>query len=275
MPDRPDVAPGELAGILRAYGMNPRLFDDLIRQAIVNQWTPEQFIGEIYASDEFAAAFPGIFNRDGSLKLTPSEYLQMAYGFGGYVDIARNFDIKLTPRKIGMLVHGNTSPDEWALRAQILQQAKRTEAYRSEFNAVLEASGQEPLDKNEWFKHIAGRSQARVENLYEAVSLRMAGDLNITPEEALAAAGAIGAERPAEQVDINAILAETRKFKSLIGPELEAAGIIDADLAVLAAGADPKGIRAKLEQILRNRQALTSVRAGGGAERFPAVREGL
>ena len=275
MPDRPDVAKGELAGILRGFGINPKLFDDLIRSAIINQWTPEQFISEVYASDEFAATFPGIFGHDGSLKLSPGEYLQMAYGFNGYVDIGRNFGIKLTPRKIGMLVQGNVSPDEWVFKAMVLAQAKSTEAYRTEFNALLEASGQQPLDKNEWFNHIAKRSPARIENLYEAVSLRMAGDLTLTPEEALSAAQQIGAEKPAAQVDITAILAETRKFKSLIGPELGAAGITDADLAVLAAGADPKGIRPQLEQILRNRQALVSSRAGGGAERFPAVREGL
>jgi hypothetical protein len=279
MADRPDVAKGELAGILRAYGLNPKLFDDLIRDAIINQWTPEQFLGEIYASDEFSAAFPGIFNPDGSLKVTAGEYLQLAYGFGGYVDIARNFGLTLGPRKIGMLFESNTSPDEWVFKAMVLQQAKRTEGYRTEFNVLLEASGQEPLGKGEWYNFIASKSSARIENLYEAVSLRMAGDLDITPEQALAAAREIGATNPAAPVDIAQIIDQVRRYKSLISPELESAGITDADLAVLEAGADPRNLRGQLEQILRNREALISAGAGsGGGVRgglFPAAREGL
>jgi hypothetical protein len=275
MPDQPDVGKGELGGILRSYGLNPKLFDDIIRQAIINQWTPEQFIGEIYASDEFAAAFPGIYNADGSFKVSPAQYLQMAYGFGGYVDIARNFGIKLGPRKLGLLFESNTSPDEWVFKAMVLQQAKRTETYRAEFNRVLEASGQERLSKDEWFNFIASKSSGRIENLYEATSLSMADDLGITPGEALEAAKEIGSANPAAPVDIASIIANVRKYRSLIAPELESAGITAADLAVLEAGADPKGIRTKLEQILRNREALVGASLGGTRSPFPAVREGL
>jgi len=274
----PDVEAGELAGILRGYGLNPKLFDDLIHEAIANQWSTAQFASELYASDEFAAVFPGIFNNDGSLKVSPTEYLRMAYGMNGYQDIGKDFGIKLGINKIGQLIHGNVSPDEWALRALVLQQARATEAYRGEFNAVLTASGAEELGKKEWFNFIAKKSQARVENLYEAVALRMDTGLELTPEEALATAKEIGAESPAERVDISEVIAKANQVKGVIGPELRAAGITDADLAVLQAGRDPKGIRGQLEQILANREALIGAGPGGGRARegtFAAVREGL
>lgn len=271
--DERDVQAGELAGILRGYGLNPHLFDDLIHQAVQNQWTPEQFIAELYASDEFASAFPGIFNEDGSLKMSPGEYLQLAYGPGGYVDIARNYGVKLNLEKIGKLVEGNVSPGEWARRAAILQQARQSEVYREEFNRVLQARGHQPLGKGEWFDFVAGRSQAQVENLYEAVALRMA-DLELTPQEALSAAREIGREAPDQPQDLQRIVSEVRRLRDEVGPELRAAGITDADLAVLAAGSDPKGIAPRLEQIVRNRRALVGT-AGGGRTTFAPSPEGL
>jgi hypothetical protein len=273
----PDVEAGELAGILRGYGLNPKMFDDLIDDAVINQWSSAQFAAELYSSDEFQRMFPGIFNKDGSLKMSPSQYLQMSYGMNGYQDIGKQFGIKVGPRKIGKLVAGNVSPDEWAFKAMVLQQARQTEQYREEFNGVLEASGGQPLSKSDWFNFIAKKSHARVQNLYEAVALRM-GDLDISAGEALEAAKAIGAESPTERVDINAIIGEVRKFKNSIGPELEAAGITDADLAVLqAGGADPRGLSTTLQQILRNREKLVGSGLGGAGRQsqFAPAREGL
>ncbi len=274
-----DVAKGELAGILRGYGINPKLFDDLIREAIVNQWTPQEFISQVYASDEFSAAFPGIFNKDGSLKLSPGQYLQLAYGDNGYVEIGKNYGLKLGINKIGELVQGNISPTEWAFRASILQQAKSSEAYRHIFNQELTAAGQDKLGKKEWFDFLASKSNARIENLYEAVSLRNDTGLELTAQQALGAAKAIGAETPGAKVDITKIVQQAQQYKDVIGPDLQAAGITDADLAVLASGADPKGIATQLDQILRNRQALTQSGGGGSAGRvgkqFATQREGL
>jgi hypothetical protein len=272
--NRQDTTAAELRGILRGYGLNPNLFDGIIHQAVVNQWSPEQFIAELYASDEFATAFPGIYNPDGSLKLSPAEYLQLAYGMGGYVDIARNYGLKLSREHIGLLVQNNVSPDEWARRAEILQQARTTEAYRVEFNKLLQAQGHEPLGRKEWFDFIASRSQARIEDLYQAAALRMS-DLELTREEALQAAREIGREQPASPVDISEIVAQARRLRDEIGPELQAAGITDADLAVLSAGSDPRGLAPKLEQILRNRRALVQAGSRSAGTGFTSTPEGL
>jgi len=272
-----DVAKGELAGILRGYGLNPHLFDDLIREAIVNQWSPAQFTAELYGSDEFAAVLPGIFAPDGSLKVTPSQYLQMAYGPNGFVDIGKSFDLKLGVRKIGLLFEGNVSLDEWGFRAMALADAKANEVHRENYNAVLSAMGGEPLSKGDWFSHFAGTSTAKIENLVEAASLYGAPGLEISAPAAVEAAKAIGAASPMAQVDIEKLVQAAQESKDIVGPELAAVGITDADLAVLAAGSDPKGIRPLFEQIVRNRKLLTSSSAGGGGVKgvFPSLREGL
>jgi hypothetical protein len=272
--NEPDVAAGELAGLLRSYGLNPKLFNDLIHEAVINQWSSAQFIGELYGSDEFAAAFPGIFAEDGSLRFSPSQYLQIAYGVNGYVDIGKSFGIKLGPAKIGELIEGSVSPDEWAFRAMVLQDAKANEVHRQSYNAVIKEMGGEPVSKGEWFEHFAGKPTSKVENLFEAASLYAAQNLDINAAQAVQAAKAIGAREPMAQVDIDQLIQAATANKDIVGPELQAAGITDADLAVLASGSDPKGIRPMLEQILRNRNALTGASPGAGT-RFAAAREGL
>lgn len=269
-----DVAKGELAGILRGYGINPKLFNDLIHQAIINQWSPAEFTAQLYGSDEFASVFPGIFARDGSLKVTPSQYLQMAYGFNGYVEIGKNFGVHLTPEKIGLLFEGNTSPTEWAFRAMALQDAKANEVHRANYNAIITQMGHAPLSKDDWYNYFAGKSDVKIENVFEAASLYAAPGLDVTAKEAVAASKAIGAQNPRAVLDIAKVIAAAQANKDIVGPELQAAGITDADLAVLAAGSDPKGIATMLDQIVRNRNLLTSSSAGAGAG-FARAREGL
>ncbi len=273
----PTVKKGELAGILRGFGLNPGMFDDVIHQAISHQWSPYEFQAALYDSDAFHEMFPGIFNKDGSLKMTPAEWNALAFGEGGYQDISSNFGIKLNRDKIGALVENNVSPDEWAFRGYVLQQAKSSDVYRDAFNKVLQASGQKPLDKGEWFNYIAGHSDARIENLYEAASLASAEGLDINAKGALAAAHDIG--QPGEQIDVKQLVQQVRQVADFVSPELRQAGITDADLAVLESGNDPKGIRSQLEQIVKNRQALVGGRitaglGSGGGGLFPAQREG-
>jgi hypothetical protein len=165
------------------------------------------------------------------------------------------------------------SPTEWQFRAYVLQQAKTSDVYRTAFNQVLKASGQQPIEKGQWFDFIAGKSDTRIENLYEAASLKSTEGLDISAKQALAASKEIGL--PGEQVDLKQLVAQIRTVKDFVSPELRAAGITDADLAVLESGADPKNIQGSLQQILRNRQALVGSALGGnvsapGGGLFPA-----
>lgn len=268
---RAGLGPGDLAGILRGFGLSPNLFDDLIDQAVRNQWSAAQFEAELYASGEFAEAFPGIFRADGSLKMTPAEYLRLAYGDGGYQDIARQYGIRLDRRRIGMLVENDISPDEWLERAEILREARRNEIYRQNWNRVLRSLGRPELDRKDWYRFLAGRTDERIANLEEAATL--VGELGVAPREAMRAARQIGGG--GEFLDLAELVAQVRRLMDVVEPELRAAGITAADIAVLEAGSDPKGIARRVEQIVRNRQALTRATSGGRVATFAPTPEGL
>lgn len=272
-----DIQAGQLQAILSGYGLNPRAFDDIIHEAIAQQWTPYQFEAALYASPQFHKMFPGIFNGDGGLKMQPGQYLQLVYGQGGYRDIANEYGIAVNRRKLGMLIEGDVSPDEWAFRAQLRQTAKENEPYRVAFNAAIVASGGQALDQADWFKFLAGESTQNLENLWESASLQTTTGLTLTAAEANAASQAIG--KPGERVDLANAVNQARSIKDFIAPELQAAGISDADLVVLESGADPKNLGPRLQQIVNNRKALLSgpqtrlVAAGGGL--YPAAHEGF
>lgn len=271
-----DLTRGELRGILRGLGLSPDQFMPLITQAIQGQWSQYEVEAAIYDSNIFKRTFPGIFNKDGSLKMSPAEYVRVAYGPGGYADIAREFGLKVDRRLIGTLIGNNKSPDEWAFEANVIREARAREPFRRAINRTLKAMGQEGVNEREWAEYVAGKPNARIENIYEAAYLQAEPDLAINAKQAIGAARSIGAH--GEIVDVKALVQKIRETKEFIEPELRSAGITDADLAVLESGADPKAIRGTLEQLLRNRSALVGQRlvgAGAGTPLYPAAREGL
>jgi hypothetical protein len=272
-----DIKVDELRSILQGYGLNARAFDHLIHEAVAEQWTPYQFESALYASAPFHKMFPGIFDGSGGLKMTPGQYLNLVYGQGGYRDIAQEYGISVNRRKLGQLIEGNVSPDEFVFRAQLRQTAKENEPFRTAFNEQIAAAGGTPLDQSDWFGFLAGQSTQELENLWEAASLRTTEGLTLTAAEANAAAGDIG--KPGERVDMRDIVNQARSIKDFIAPELQAAGLSDADLVVLESGADPKNLGPRLEQIVKNRKALLAgpqtrlAAAGGGL--YPTAREGF
>ncbi|HEV8420187.1 MAG TPA: hypothetical protein VGR13_02385, partial [Actinomycetota bacterium] len=92
---------GALAGILRGFGINPADFAGLIDQAVRGNWSEARFEAAVYASPAFHEAFPGIFRPDGSLRISPMEYRQLAKQ---YRKIGADYGIKVDKSRIGMLV---------------------------------------------------------------------------------------------------------------------------------------------------------------------------
>lgn len=243
---------GELDAILRGLGLSPAAFRALIEEAIRNAWSPEQFEARIYLSKPFQRAFPGIVRGDGSLRMTPLEYRQVA---DAYKKVGSNYGIPLDTKRIGLLIEGNKSPQEFASVARVFKAAENTEGFRQAFNAQLVEAGFKPLDKRGWFETLAGKAPAEVNDMYEASVLKTAG-VGGTTQELRAAAETLG--QPGEDIDIAAVVQDFQKQKTYAATELAAAGITDADLVTLAGGNDPKGQRQTVEQIARNRQALAN-----------------
>jgi hypothetical protein len=140
---------------------------------------------------------------------------------------------------------------------------------RDQFNQILKAQGRPTIDKfDDWFRFLARRSDRYIEDIYEASSFLGAG-LDIGANEAFRTTAAqIGA--PGEQVDVTKLVQQIRSVKDFIAPELFAAGITDSDLAILeGGGTDVKNLSPTLQQILRNRQALSGL--GTRQPREPAL----
>lgn len=248
----------DLNDVLQGYGLKPALFSGLIDQAIREDWSDTHFLAMIYQSEPFQKSFPGIMRDDGSLKMTPFEYLQLS---DQYKHIAEDYGINMSRQRIGMNIAGDVSPDEFNDRALIFRAYQRTPELRAQVDAILSHNQQAKLDNVGYYKWLAGKSQGQVVDLYEAARLQQQG-LDLGPHP-LAVARALGTT--GQITDTAALAAQVKQVSDFVGPELAAAGITQADLTLLEGGApDEKNISSSLQQILRNRQALSGAAASTG-----------
>lgn len=231
-------------------GMGGAEFYDLIDQAIRESWSPEQLESAIYQSPIFEKMFPGIKRADGSLRMSASEWRSL---YETYQDIGRDFGVDVTRNRMGLLLAGQTSPDEFALRIQAIQNVRANPNLRSEYNEQLRLAGYSPLDEQGFFRWVAGALSPEYYDIYEAALLRTSAGLNLTFEQAREVGRAVG--QPGSPADIPTLVANARSMIADIGPELSALGITDADLLQLAAGSDPKGIEPRVRAIVQQRRA--------------------
>lgn len=255
MPPRMRERRASLREILRGYGLAPAQFQRIIDRAIRRRWTPEEFEARVYLSKPFRRKFPGIFRDDGSLRMSVDQYRQMS---DAYKKIAGDFGVQVDDARIGRLIAGQVSPDEWNERAQVYRAATSSEGQRKAFNEIRAAQGLPTLDQVDWFDTLAGTGTAALTEQYEAAAIRASG-LDISAEEAIGVGGQVSAY--GEIANISELVAEVKQYKGFVQSELSSAGISDADLTVLAANVDPKNQRFALERIVRQRRALAQ--AGG------------
>jgi hypothetical protein len=265
----------ELESILRGFGINPDAFDDLIDKSIRSQWSGAQFVSAIYASDTFHNLFPGIFRNNGALRMSPADYMQMA---ANYRDQARAFGIHIDRDRVGQLITKDVSLDEWKARLGIMKTAQNSEHFRKTFNTILTAQGHKPLGAGQWGDFIAGKADNALYDLYEASAIKSA--IPMTARGALGVAHKL--DEPgtiATTASLQDLYRRVRAVQHLVAPELRNAGITNADLTLIQAGMDPHGKASILDQIIKNRQALTLPRVSTTASRtvglFPGPAEAL
>jgi transglycosylase-like protein with SLT domain len=253
-----------LEAILRGFGLNPSQFSSIIDQAIRNNWSIDEFTAMVYQSKSFHAAFPGIFRSDGSLKMSPLEYRQVA---DSYRKIAGYYGIKMSTERVGLLFANNKSPDEFADEALVYKSVVLGEdlGLRNSFNQVLRANGVKPMEIKDWYTFLLRKPHGYLLDLYEAASLKDAG-LMLPGKTALETARQVG--EAGVLTDLPKLVQQIRQVKDFVTPELTAAGITDADLAILESGKDPRSQATLLQSILASRQALAGVGTRVGA--FPA-----
>lgn len=161
-----------LAQILRNYGLRPADFENIIERAIRRNWSPETFEAMIYGSRPFKERFRGIFENDGSLRMSPLEYIELEKT---YEEIARDhgfFKQVNSSREIARLIEGNVSAQEFEDR---LVAAERMQEFAPAFEAfkkVVKHNFGETLGDKEIFDFVLGMGDKKFYDIWERAGIQ-------------------------------------------------------------------------------------------------------
>lgn len=230
-------------------------------------------LNRVLSDPRFKKAFPGIFNKDGTLKMTPAEYRQRA---GDYREIASQYGFKPNAAQIAALISGDVSAKEADFRFQAGQTLMANQGVLVQFqaqindiNAARKAAGQPPLPniKNvkDAFNFITKQGAKDLYATYEAASIsaaaREAGlDVGTARARQLAKATAGIAGLEESEQSFKEIAEQLRTA----GVELSSFGITQADLETIEFGGSGRIEKAaRAEQALKQRQAQVQQQIGG------------
>ncbi len=147
----------------------------LVDHAVANGWSKSAFQYQLYKSDTFTKAFPGIFNQDGSLKMSPSSYISQLNSYQSY---AAQAGVNLSTQQAGFLFQNNVSPAEFSVRAQAEQSLNTNKDMFAAFGKELQRLGLAPqggLSRSDLFKFVMGEGNAQWYKVWQDASSRYAG----------------------------------------------------------------------------------------------------
>jgi len=268
--------------------INPGPFGELIDRAAQNEWSSARLLVVVGRSKEFsgkAGMFPGIkrlFKEGMSVTAAVSEWRRRATAFRDMQDQLDLHAFPLTKRRVGLAIKGGLTPERLALRFQVREILDESEPIRQAYLSLLTPGERAKLDRLGWFKALAREGDRSLADRMEAARF-LASGLDITAEQALGAARAIG---PAGEFvgDISELVGRVMAYRDRALPELRAAGVLDVDLLLLEQGADPKGIGPTVDRILAQREAVRGFGQAAPRQRtqqtgvpalFGVVEEGL
>lgn len=159
---------------LLAPGEQPGAFvQNLIDHGLNRKWSITQFQNEVYQSPAFQQEYPGIFNSDGTLKMTPEAYQQQVQQYQSY---AQQAGIAWNDNKAAYLFRNDVSPAEFAVRAQNEYTLESNKAYFSAYQEELKAKGLPPADKNSLFHLLNGTGDKRYQTLWNEATVRYSAE---------------------------------------------------------------------------------------------------
>lgn len=253
----------ELRVLLRAMGIRAQAFMPLIQKALREKWDSERFSAEVRVSKAFRRMFPGI--PDAWSVAQYRDYEQQV------TQTAADFGIKVNRQVLASLASRQVSHDEFYQRALIYDfvNSSAGEQYRQRFNEQLTGTEVGELDRQGLMAFIMKKNRAELFDIHEASVLASSGfDIDAVQARGLARSiGEVGG-----LTDLGELVSQVRAIRDRAAPELRRAGISDADLIVLEAGSDPRGLRPHLERIVRTRE---NVRDAGGRRQARATSSGL
>lgn len=258
-------------------------YDALINKAIIYDWSPQEFVTNLVASEPFQRRFPGIVGANGVINdfllgqegtsLSPTTLGRAISNYRSlwqsYEEVGKRFGYgNLNRNQIAMLIRNEMSPDEFGAKANAVTIVTKNKAAFDAFNQQRRALGLEPLNKSDLFRAVATEDQ-KFYDAYEATRLRMM-DLGLGVKGAKQVANALGNVDDAGRFTgatsartMAQIVAEFKANQADIGPELAAAGISRVKLAKFLANptTDPDLAR-QLDQLMATRRGQGAYVAG-------------
>jgi hypothetical protein len=157
---------------------------NLIQNASKGLWSTDRFIQALAHTKEFHKAFPGIFNKNGTLRMNPSQYITDRAAMG---TAAANAGVNITNKQLDQLMVNRVDPQVAAQRFQVEAAYTKNAGTWDAFNAELKAAGHKPMNKAGITKFIMGQGPPAFYNLYQdwqtRVSAQAAGFHIATPQK--------------------------------------------------------------------------------------------
>jgi uncharacterized protein YfkK (UPF0435 family) len=243
----------------------------LIQQGIKAGWNTARFLNALYQTDEFKQAFPGIFNPDGTLKMSPSQYLATKRSYQAY---AQQFGVNLNDSQVSYLFRNNVSPQEFAIRAQALTTLRTNQQYFQAFNQQLRQEGMQPLSKADQFRFVMGEGNQEWYDLWQRASTRYAAEqaglhfgkvgqayTNI-PQGVVKKVAGLGLDTSQMQKGFAQLAQELQR--TLPMSRIQKFGLSKEDLVQLEFGGPRQAaVAQKVQQIMANEQAFLQNRVRG------------
>ncbi len=119
---------------LAGYGLklSPNL-QALVTEAQRKNWTSSTFLNFLRKTPEYRQRFPGIFNKDGTLKMSETQYIRYEASYKG---IAASAGINLGPQKLADLFRTDTSVEEFRTKSAAIARVQTDPALRRQLEAV-------------------------------------------------------------------------------------------------------------------------------------------
>lgn len=147
--------------------------NQLINNAIAKDYNTASFMFYLRQTKEYHRRFTGIFNKNGTMKMSESQYLS---NLRQYESIASKAHINLTPRMTDWMFRNNVSPSEFADRATAYTRLRRNPDLYRAFRAELIQAGEKPaqITRKRMLRFVLGEGNRQWYDLWQDAVTRNA-----------------------------------------------------------------------------------------------------
>lgn len=139
---------------------------ELARLGFEKSWSVDRFLNELRKTPDYRQAFPGIYNADGTMKMSEAKYLANVNQYQSYASQA---GVNLSEQQIGWMIRNDVLPSEYADRAPALGQLQRNPQLYQAFAKELVRNGVArpgEITKKELAKFIMGQGNRQWTELW-------------------------------------------------------------------------------------------------------------